>query len=167
MIQPKEIERKFLVKDNSYRKESYKKEFIKQGFLSRVPERTVRIRIKENKGYITVKGKSEDKGTTRFEWEKEILLSEAELLLNICEKGVIEKERYYIQYGSYTFEVDEFQGLYKGLILAEIELKDSRDKFDRPLWLGKEVTQDIRYYNSYLSDSKNLNEIQKLIPSLT
>ena len=147
----KEIERKFLVKDDSFKENAFSSDRIVQGFLSTLPERTVRIRISDRKGFITVKGLGNESGTTRFEWEKEIDVSEAEQLLKICEPGIIEKVRYLIHSGNHTFEVDEFKGDNQGLVVAEIELQDESEEFYRPEWLDKEVTGDKRFYNSALS----------------
>lgn len=146
-----EIERKFLVNDSSFIHESFKSSIIKQGFLNSDKYRTVRVRIKDSKGFITVKGISNHSGTSRKEWEYEISKSGAEELLVICEPTLIEKERYYIQLENLTIEVDVFEKLNSGLILAEIELSSESEAFKKPVWLGKEVTGDIRYYNSYLS----------------
>lgn len=145
-----EIERKFLVQGDFKEHLSYSEKII-QGFLCSVPERTTRIRVKGNKGFITVKGKGNTDGTTRFEWEKEISLEDAQQLLQLCEPGIIEKNRYYIPLGPHTFEVDVFEGDNRGLIMAEIELQAADEYFQRPQWLGEEVTGDVRYYNSYLS----------------
>ena len=147
----KEIERKFLVKTHGYREEAQKTEEIIQGFLSSVPERTVRVRMVDNLGWITVKGIGNASGTTRFEWEKEIPGSEAKSLLDLCESGKIEKTRYHVKSGKHTFEVDEFQGENQGLVIAEIELEDETEAFERPTWLGDEVTGQIKYYNASLS----------------
>ncbi len=146
-----EIERKFLVKSNDYKSEATSKKRIVQGFLNTHPKRTVRVRIKGNNGFLTIKGISNEAGTTRFEWEKEIAVSEAEALLKICEETVIEKTRYEIPEGSYMFEVDEFMAENEGLVIAEIELKNENDPFERPKWLGEEVTGQLKYYNSLLS----------------
>ena len=146
-----EIERKFLVKNDSFKKEAFAKNHIAQGYLSSVPERTVRVRIKGEKGFLTIKGASNDSGLSRFEWEKEIPVSEAKSLLLLCEKGVIDKTRFEIKKGNHVFEVDEFYNDNEGLIVAEIELDSENDTFEIPDWLGKEVTGDIRYYNAYLS----------------
>jgi len=146
-----EIERKFLITSDIYRQEAKKSTRIIQGYLNSDPNRTVRIRIKENLGYITIKGKSNTSGTTRFEWEKEIPILEAEALIKICEKGVIEKMRYEIPSGHHIIEVDEFFGENNGLTIAEIELTDEHENFIKPDWLGEEVTGDSRYYNSQLS----------------
>ena len=146
-----EIERKFLVTDDSFKAAAFAKNRIAQGYLSSVPERTVRVRIKGDKGYLTIKGISNDSGTSRFEWEKEIPVTEAKELLLLCEKGVIDKTRFEIKCGSHIYEVDEFYGENEGLIVAEIELSSETETFERPVWLGDEVTQLNRYYNAYLS----------------
>lgn len=148
-----EIERKFLVLSDSYKKEAATKKRIVQGYLNSNPERTVRVRIKGDQGFLTIKGKSNDAGTIRMEWEKEISVADAEQLLALCEKGAIDKIRYEIKYGIHTFEVDEFFGDNEGLTVAEIELSDENEAFEKPLWLGKEVTGDQRYYNSQLSNN--------------
>ncbi|MDD3076724.1 MAG: CYTH domain-containing protein [Proteiniphilum sp.] len=145
-----EIERKFLVTSDAYKKESVKRTRITQGYLSSVPERTVRVRIKGDKGYITIKGECNESGTSRYEWEKEIPVAEAEELLQICEPGVIHKTRYEVNVGRFTFEVDEFYGENQGLVMAEVELLNENDRFDKPEWIGAEVTGDVRYYNSML-----------------
>jgi len=146
-----EIERKFLVTSNDFKKDAFKQTRIIQGFLSTNPKRTVRVRIKGETGFLTVKGKSNDSGLSRFEWEKEISKAEAESLLELCKKGVIDKIRYEIKVGNHIFEVDEFFGDNKGLIIAEVELSDEDETFEKPRWLGQEVTGDKRYYNSQLS----------------
>ncbi len=145
-----EIERKFLVTSDAYKEESVKRTRITQGYLSSVPERTVRVRIKGDKGYITIKGECNESGTSRYEWEKEIPVEEAEELLQICEPGVIHKTRYEVNVGRFTFEVDEFYGENQGLVMAEVELLNENDRFDKPEWIGAEVTGDVRYYNSML-----------------
>ena len=147
----KEIERKFLVLSEEYKKEAFQKEKIVQGFISRHPDRTVRVRIKGNSGFLTIKGRSLDGGVSRFEWEKEIPLFEAEALLELCEPGKIEKMRHLVRQGCHIFEVDEFYGENQGLIVAEVELKARDENFERPEWLGEEVTGDSKYYNSQLS----------------
>ena len=146
-----EIERKFLVKSDEFKTQAFTQNKIAQGYLSSLPERTVRIRIKGNKGFITIKGIGQQGGMSRFEWENEIPLDEAVQLLTLCEKGKIEKTRFEIKSGSHIFEVDEFYGENEGLIMAEIELKSEADSFEKPEWLGEEVTNDERYYNAYLS----------------
>ena len=146
-----EIERKFLVTSDQFKADALAKNEISQGYLNSNPERTVRVRIKGESGFITIKGKGNETGTTRFEWETEIPLSEAKPLLALCEKGVIEKMRYEVKVGKHTFEVDEFFGDNEGLIVAEIELKSEDETFEKPHWLGEEVTNDNRYYNAALS----------------
>ena len=146
-----EIERKFLVTSDSYKKEAFSQKRIIQGYLNSDPERTVRIRIKENQAFLTVKGISNTTGMSRFEWEKEIPVDEAEKLLLLCEKGVIDKSRFEVKSGAHTYEVDEFYGENEGLVMAEIELQSETEYFEKPNWLGKEVTNDKRYYNSYIS----------------
>jgi CYTH domain-containing protein len=125
---------------------------IVQGYLNSNPERTVRVRIKGGKGFLTIKGIGNESGMTRFEWEKEITVSEAEALLLLCEKGAIDKIRYNVIFENHLFEVDVFQGENEGLIVAEIELQSENETFSKPNWLGNEVTSDERYYNSFLSN---------------
>ncbi|WP_196895601.1 CYTH domain-containing protein [Aureivirga marina] len=146
-----EIERKFLIKNESFKEEAYKKEYIKQAFLNSDKNRTVRIRLKDDSAFLTIKGISNKEGTTRFEWEKEISVEEAQSLFLICEKGEIEKFRYLVKMNNHIYEVDEFLGENKGLIVAEIELNSEEEAFEKPNWLGEEVTGDIKYYNSCLS----------------
>jgi adenylate cyclase len=146
-----EIERKFLVKNLDFKTESFKKKNIKQGYLNSDKNRTVRIRVSDDKAFITIKGKSNTTGTSRFEWEKEIPFSEAEELLTLCEPYLIEKQRYLIKKGTHTFEVDFFLGDNLGLIVAEIELDTENEKFTKPSWLAKEVTGELKYYNSSIS----------------
>jgi len=145
----KEVERKFLVK-GAFAHLAKKKTRIVQGYLCSVPERTVRVRIKGDEGYLTIKGIGNESGASRYEWEKEIAVKEAEDLLKICEPGVIDKIRYQVKAGKHTFEVDEFHGDNEGLTVAEVELEDEKDVFEKPDWLGEEVTGDVRYYNSML-----------------
>jgi len=147
-----EIERKFLVISDEFKGQAFAKNQITQGYLNSDPERTVRIRTKGEIGFITVKGKSSENGTTRFEWETELSLMEALPMLGLCEKGIIDKTRYEIEIGNHTFEVDEFHGDNHGLIIAEIELSSENEPFEKPTWLGDEVTGDIRFYNAYLSN---------------
>jgi adenylate cyclase len=146
-----EIERKFLVTSDVYKTEAFKSTRIIQGFLNTHKERTVRVRLKGDVGYLTVKGQSSLSGLSRFEWEKEISKQEAESLLKICEPGVIDKMRYEVNLGNHIFEVDEFYADNKGLVIAEIELKNENEVFKKPNWLGEEVTGQIKYYNSQLS----------------
>lgn len=144
-----EIERKFLVKGD-FKPFAHKATRITQGYLSSEPERTVRVRIMGDKGYITVKGIGNASGASRFEWEMEIPLKDAEQLIKICEPGVIDKTRYLVKVGQHTYEVDEFYGENQGLILAEIELQNENEPFEKPDWIGEEVTGDTRYFNSML-----------------
>jgi CYTH domain-containing protein len=146
-----EIERKFLVLSTDFKKESFKKSYIKQGFLNSNKNRAVRIRLIDDTAYLTIKGLSNHSGTSRLEWEKEIDAQEAKALLELCEKGIIEKYRYFIKNEDLIFEVDEFLGDNEGLVMAEIELLDASQHFKKPEWLGQEVTGDTRYYNSSLS----------------
>lgn len=145
-----EIERKFLIAGD-FRGEAMESTQIVQGYLSSAEEHTVRVRISGKRGYITVKGVSDPSGIERFEWEKEIPVREAQDLIKLCNPGIIEKTRYKIKCGRHYFEVDEFHGENEGLIIAEVELSSPDESFERPSWLGKEVTGDQRYYNSYLS----------------
>ncbi len=153
----KEIERKFLVTSTDYRKHAIARNFIAQGYLNSDPERTVRIRIKGEIGFITIKGKANEAMTTRFEWETEISLAEAKPMLEMCESGRIEKMRYEVRCGKHIFEIDEFEGENSGLIVAEIELSDENEAFQKPEWLGAEVTADARYYNASLSKNPYSN----------
>jgi len=146
-----EIERKFLVVSEEYKQQAYKSTRITQGFLSTDPERTVRVRIKGNQGFLTIKGKSNTSGTSRFEWEKEIDLNEAEALLKLCKKGIIDKIRCEVKSNAHIYEIDEFFGDNKGLVIAEIELNSENEAFEKPHWLGVEVTGEVKYYNSKLS----------------
>ena len=146
-----EIERKFLIASDNYKQQAYKKSYIKQGFLNSKKERVVRVRIKNDTGFLTIKGASNESGTTRFEWEKEITKIEAENLLELCEEGIIEKYRYLVKVNEHVFEVDEFLGDNKGLLIAEVELKNENESFTKPEWLGNEVTGIVKYYNSNLS----------------
>lgn len=146
-----EIERKFLVKSNAFIEQAISKEYIVQAFLNRHEDRTVRIRIKNDKAFLTIKGKSNSEGTVRKEWEYEISVADAKEILEICESGVIEKHRYLISVGKHTFEVDVFEGENQGLVVAEVELESEEEVFDKPSWLGEEVTGNKAYYNSQLS----------------
>lgn len=148
-----EIERKFLVLSDAFKSISVTQNQISQGYLNSDPERTVRVRIKNNQGFITIKGKSNESGLSRLEWEKEIDVAEATQLLALCEKGVIHKTRYEVPFGQHVVEVDVFEGENEGLIMAEIELKSETETYAVPEWLGEEVTNDARYYNSYLSQN--------------
>lgn len=153
-----EIERKFLVVGD-FKKYAHDSVRICQGYLSSVAERVVRVRVRGDKGFITIKGESNDSGVSRFEWEKEISVDDALSLLKLAETGVIDKTRYLVKNtdGIHTWEVDEFQGNNTGLTVAEIELNNENENFDRPAWLGEEVTGDQRYYNSALSKNPYKN----------
>ncbi|EGJ70740.1 adenylate cyclase [Bacteroides coprosuis DSM 18011] len=148
-----EIERKFLVKNNSFKALSSDSSYLKQGYICLDKERTVRVRIKGSKGYLTIKGMSNDSGLSRFEWEKEISLEEANQLFKLVLPGVIEKTRYNVPIEGYIWEIDVFEGGNSGLILAEIELETELSSFVIPSFIGEEVTGDKRYYNAYLSQS--------------
>ena len=155
-----ETERKFLVRDNSFKAAAIRSYRIRQGYIAHDGGNTVRIRIRDNQGILTIKGPSDAAGLSRREWEKEIPLQEAEELFLLCRGGVVDKTRYIVpaEGTSRFFEVDEFYGLNEGLLLAEIELGSPVEAFPRPDWLGKEVTGDRRYYNSWLANNKLLPE---------
>jgi len=145
-----EIERKYLVLDNSFKHEAFSKSHILQGYICSERGRTVRVRIRDSRAYITIKGPSTDNGLTRYEFEQEIPLVDAEQLMQLCEPGIIDKTRWLVKSGDHTFEVDEFHGENDGLIVAEVELRDATDVVEIPHFIGKEVTGDRRYYNSQL-----------------
>ena len=151
-----EIERKFLVK-GEFKSASNKSYRIIQGYLSSVPERTVRVRIKGNQAFLTIKGMGSSSGMSRFEWEKQISPGEAEDLLDLCEPGVIDKTRYLVESAGHIFEVDEFHGENDGLVLAELELSSEEEDFPKPGWLGEEVTGREKYYNAMLSKNPYKN----------
>lgn len=144
-----EIERKFLVK-GEYKSQSYAHNRIVQGYICSARGRTVRVRIRDGQGYLTIKGASDAAGMSRYEWEKEIPLAEAEELMKLCEPGVIDKTRYLVRSGKHVFEVDEFYGDNAGLTMAEVELASEDESFVKPDFIGQEVTGDVRYYNSQL-----------------
>lgn len=146
---PQEIERKFLV-TGDYKSQAYAQSRIVQGYISSARGRTVRVRIRDAKGYLTIKGASNASGTSRYEWEKEIPRNEAEDLMKLCEPGVIDKTRYLVRSGNHIFEVDEFHGENAGLVVAEVELTSENEPFEKPDFIGQEVTGDVRYYNSQL-----------------
>ena len=166
-----EIERKFLVRGDDYKKQAYASS-ICQGYICSSRGRTVRVRIRDNRGYLTIKGASDDAGLSRYEFEKEITLEEAEQLMKLCEPGMIDKTRYLVKSGNHTFEVDEFYGENEGLVLAEVELQSEDETYKKPDFIGREVTGDRRYYNSHLlknpfsvwgstSESPNLEQPQQ------
>ena len=146
-----EIERKFLVTDDSYRAMAFHSDRIAQGYLCREGGNSARVRVRGDKGYITIKGPSLDGGLSRFEWEKEIPACEAWELIKLCHGGIIDKTRYLVRCGNHIFEVDEFYGDNEGLVVAEVELSFTDEPFERPAFLGNEVTGDRRYYNSSLT----------------
>jgi adenylate cyclase len=145
-----EIERKYLVNNDTFKRLSHKAIRITQGYLNSDKARTVRVRMMGDQGFLTIKGLSDQAGLSRFEWEKEISMSEAQALLKLCEPGVIDKTRYLVEYQKQIFEVDEFYGENQGLIVAELELTTAQQAVSKPDWLGDEVTGDKRYYNSTL-----------------
>ncbi len=144
-----EIERKFLVAGD-YKSSAYASSRIIQGYICHVPGRTVRVRIRDDRGFMTIKGAAEPGRIGRSEWEWEIPLEDARELMSLCDKGVIDKTRYLVRAGDHIFEVDEFYGDNEGLTVAEVELSSEDESFERPEWLGREVTGDRRYYNSML-----------------
>ncbi len=146
-----EIERKFLVKSAQFKNEANKVINITQGFLSSNKKAVVRIRTQNDAAFITIKGLSNKSGTTRYEWEKEIDLNEANDLLKLCPINPILKKRYLVNYKNHIFEIDEFLGDNKGLVIAEIELKKENEAFEKPQWLGEEVTGIAKYYNVMLN----------------
>ena len=145
-----EIERKFLVKDDSYKQLAYSSSRIAQGYICSMRGRTVRVRIRDDKGYLTIKGPADIKGLGRYEWEKEIPLQEAQELMKLCEPGMIDKTRYLVKAGKHVFEVDEFYAENEGLVIAEVELETEGEAYEKPAFVGEEVTGDVRYYNSFL-----------------
>ena len=145
-----EIERKFLVKDDSYKALAYHSSRIAQGYICSMRGRTVRVRIRDDKGYLTIKGPSDASGLGRYEWEKEIPLHEAQELMKLCEPGMIDKTRYLVRSGHHVFEVDEFYGENEGLTIAEVELASADEAYEKPDFIGDEVTGDVKYYNSFL-----------------
>ena len=145
-----EIERKFLVLDDSFKHEAFSKSHIQQGYICSERGRTVRIRIKDNRAYLTIKGPSENGGLTRYEFEREIPLEDGKQMMQLCEPGIIDKTRWLVKSGNHTFEVDEFFGDNEGLVVAEVELSYEDEPYKKPHFIGKEVTGDRRYYNSQL-----------------
>ena len=165
-----EIERKFLVNGDAFMREAVESHCLVQGYICRESGRTVRVRIADDKAYLTIKGRSSDNGMSRMEWEMEIPVDDARELMTLCQGGIIDKTRYIVPassvHGSVCYyrdvenpaipdrkwEVDVFHGDNEGLVMAEMELGSEDETFDRPSWLGKEVTGDRRYYNSMLSE---------------
>lgn len=146
---PLEIERKFLVRGD-YKHLSSSHSRIVQGYICSDRGRTVRVRLRDEKAYLTIKGPSTDNGLSRYEFEKEITKDEGLSLLRLCQPGIIDKIRWLVPIGNHTFEVDEFFGENEGLVVAEVELRSPDDDYPRPAFLGQEVTGDRRYYNSSL-----------------
>lgn len=146
---PQEIERKFLV-DGDWRPLVSSSNHIAQGYICAERGRTVRVRLRDDRGYLTIKGPSDNGGLSRYEWEKEIAAADAADLMRLCVGGIIDKTRHLVPYGGHTFEVDEFHGENEGLVVAEVELSAPDEPFERPPFLGREVTGDRRYYNSQL-----------------
>ena len=145
-----EIERKFLVLDDSFKHEAFSKSHIQQGYICSERGRTVRVRIRDKRAYLTIKGPSVNGGLSRYEFEQEISLADAQQMMLFCEPGIIDKTRWLVKSGHHTFEVDEFFGDNAGLIVAEVELAYEDEPFEKPHFVGKEVTGDRRYYNSQL-----------------
>jgi len=146
-----ETERKFLVRDEGFKDQAVECHHIKQGYIAHDGGRTVRVRLWDDQGILTIKGPSMGAGMSRYEWEKEISRQEAEDLFLLCKPGTVDKTRWIIPAGPRKFEVDEFHGENAGLVMAEIELGSEDESFERPSWLGEEVTGDKRYYNAYLA----------------
>jgi len=146
-----ETERKFLVRDNSFKSAAFKTSRIVQGYLCSHAERTVRIRIKDDEGYITVKSASDEQGWSRYEFERQIPLEDAEEMMKLCLPGRIDKVRHYINVGGHIWEVDVFHGSNEGLVIAEIELDSVDEEFELPAWIGREVSGDVRYYNAVIA----------------
>ena len=144
-----EIERKFLVV-GEFRDQAYSYSRIRQGYISSGNGKTVRVRIRDDKGYLTIKGPSDRAGLARYEFETEIALSDAQDLMKLCEPGIIDKTRYLVRCGGHVFEVDEFYGDNEGLVMAEVELRSEDEPFQKPPFIGAEVTGDRRYYNAHL-----------------
>lgn len=145
-----EIERKFLVLDDTYKHEAFSKSHIRQGYICSERGRTVRVRIRDSRAYITIKGPSLDGGLSRYEFEQEIPLADGEQLMMLCEPGIIDKVRWLVKSGEHTFEVDEFFGDNEGLVVAEVELQHADETPLMPPFIGQEVTGDRRYYNAQL-----------------
>lgn len=145
-----EIERKFLVLDDSYKHEAFSKSHIVQGYICSERGRTVRVRIRDNRAYLTIKGPSENGGLSRYEFEREIPLEDGKQMMQLCEPGIIDKTRWLVKIDEHTFEVDEFHGDHQNLVIAEVELKDINENPKIPHFIGKEVTGIRCYYNSQL-----------------
>ena len=144
-----EIERKFLV-TGEFRDQTYSHSRIRQGYILTGQGKTIRIRIRDDRGYLTIKGPSDRAGLSRYEFETEVSLADAQDLMRICEPGIIDKTRYLVRSGEHIFEVDEFYGDNEGLVMAEVELGSEDEPFEKPSFIGREVTGDRRFYNSHL-----------------
>ena len=147
---PIEIERKFLVLNDSYKREALGHSHIQQGYICSNERRAVRVRIRDNRAYLTIKGPTPEGGLPCFEFEKEITLEEGKQLMRLCEPGIIDKVRWLVKSGEHTFEIDEFFGENKGLVMAEVELSSVDDEVLIPAFIGEEVTGDPRFFNSHL-----------------
>jgi len=145
-----EIERKFLVRGDFEKEVSCRKRIV-QGYICAEKDRTVRVRIQGDEGFLTIKSASNERGWSRYEFEQQIPVSDAEELLKLCLPGIIDKVRHWIEVGNHTWEVDVFHGENEGLVMAEIELSSEDESFEIPEWAGKEVTGDPRYYNARLA----------------
>lgn len=145
-----ETERKFLVKGDDYKLQATSSSRIRQGYICNVRGCTVRVRLRDDRGYLTIKGPSADGGISRYEFEKEITADEARQLMRLCEPGIIDKTRYIVPSGNHLFEIDEFYGDNAGLVMAEVELRSADEPFQKPSFIGPEVTGDHRFYNASL-----------------
>ena len=146
-----EIERKFLVKNNAFVDKAFKRCHIIQGYICSDAERSVRVRIREDDAFLTIKSASNERGWSRYEFEQPLKMNDAEELLKLCLPRLIDKVRYYIKFSSHTWEVDVFHGENEGLIIAEIELTSEDEQFELPEWVGREVSGDPKYYNMMLA----------------
>lgn len=145
-----EIERKFLVRGGDFKRQAESSSYIKQGYILSGGGRTVRVRIRDGQGFLTIKGPSKSGTFSRYEFEKEITIDEAENLMQMCEPGMVEKRRYIVPFRGHVFEVDEFYGDNEGLVFAEVELDSEDEVFEKPGFIGPEVTGDRHFYNSNL-----------------
>jgi len=145
-----EIERKFLVRNDAYRRQAHASSHIRQGYISSGGRCTIRVRLRDDEAFLTIKSPSMDGGLSRYEFEKSITLDEAEHIMLLCEPGIIDKTRYLVRSGEHIFEVDEFHGDNEGLVVAEVELHAADESYSKPDFIGDEVTGDRRYYNSHL-----------------
>ena len=146
-----EVERKFLVRNNSFVDEAFKKRRIIQGYICSDAERSVRVRIREDEAFLTIKSATNERGWSRYEFEQPIPMKDAEELMKLCLPGLIDKVRHYVKVGSHTWEVDVFHGENEGLIVAEIELETEDETFELPEWIGREVSGEQKYYNMMLA----------------